>query len=117
MQGMPATQEVPLLYSQKTVHVNMCNHGGSGGSHRSWFVDMEEVDPSALYRCTFGRHLEVEEVPREGVLSGTWTTLICGRRYICISADLCYSWTSCSTPHLDLLAPLPLIILLLRQFP
>ena len=35
MQGMPATQEVPLLYSQKTVHVDMCNHGGSGGSHRS----------------------------------------------------------------------------------
>ena len=35
MQGMPATQEVSLLYSQKAVHVDRCNHGGSGGSHRS----------------------------------------------------------------------------------
>ena len=79
---------------------------------------MEEDAPSALYRCTFGRHLEVEEVPREGVLSGTWTTLICHRRYICISADLCCLWTSCPAPHLDLLAPLPVIILtLLRRLP
>jgi hypothetical protein len=35
MQGMPAIEEVPLLYSHKAVHVDMRKYGGSGGSHKS----------------------------------------------------------------------------------